>query len=111
MNVRDAAEIGGADGARRGPEGGPRAAGPARAVAVATRLVAEGGAQGWIVTAVRRGWAGPRAAGAGRAVTVAAQLEAKEGAQSSVVSAMRRGWSAERREGVAGKGSADGSGI
>jgi hypothetical protein len=58
INVRDAAEIGGADGARRGPEGGPRAAGP-WAVAVATRLVAKGGAQGWIVSAVRRGWAGP----------------------------------------------------
>ncbi len=26
---------------------------------MATRLVAEGGAQGWIVSAVRRGWAGP----------------------------------------------------
>jgi hypothetical protein len=59
INVRDAAEIGGADGARRGPEGGPRAAGPAWANAVATRLVAEGGAQGWVVSAVRRGWAGP----------------------------------------------------
>ena len=54
---------------------------------------------------------GPEGAGVGRAVTVAAQLEAEEGAQSSVVSVMRRGWSAERREGVAGKSSADGSGI
>ena len=80
---------------------GPRAAGTCRAVAA--RLQAEGGAQGLIMSVMRRRSAGlmergegrrggPRAAGPAWAVAVATRLVAEGGAQGWIVSAVLRGW-------------------